>query len=485
MICLINSLSRNICLLALGIIFITGCARHVVDEKEPLAVKILSVAQEGRQVTRVASIHMRALATGGEGSVTYTFSTIKDGVETVEQSGEESSCFWTPKESGTYILKVAAEDGAGTVVERRWENEYVFGTPVDSASIFAVFPIDNLSGAKAPLKEMLSVFREALSAKGIRLLDNETLEEFMKKYRVRYTGGLNSEISKKLHDELGVEGVFITSLETWQDVVPPRVSLISRLVLSGDLPQILWIDSVGFTGDDTPGLFGIGRIRSSDKLLANAFDSLISSFQAYLDGDNPSYRSSKGQHSIAIVNNESKTADSSGPGLKRFHFPQFTFRAKDFEPQGKYTVAVIPFLNINARKNAGEIVALHFVKELQRYENLLVFEPGLVRETLLNYRMIMEAGPSLASSDILANESILGADLVLSGKVFDYQGEVGKSKVDFSVQTFDGEKREIVWTSRSYATGDAGVYFFGQGRINTAHGLTSRMSKAVVTLFLQ
>jgi hypothetical protein len=145
-------------------------------------------------------------------------------------------------------------------------------------------------------------------------------------------------------------------------------------------------------------------------------------------------------------------------------------------------VAVVPFLNVEARKYAGEVVALHFVKQLSRYENLRVVEPGLVRDTLLKYRMIMESGPSLASSDILADKNILGADLVLSGKVFDYQGAQGMSKVDFSVQAFDGPKREVIWTSRSYAAGNDGVYFFDAGSVPSAHGLTTRMSKAVVDM---
>jgi hypothetical protein len=146
---------------------------------------------------------------------------------------------------------------------------------------------------------------------------------------------------------------------------------------------------------------------------------------------------------------------------------------------------VIPFLNINARKHAEKIVALRLVEELNRYANIRVFEPGLVRETLLRYRMIMQTGPSMASSDILRDEEILGADLIFSGRVFDYQGEFGESKVDFSVLAFDGLKREVVWISRSYATGYQGVYFFDWGSVPSAHGLAGRMIQAVVSLLTE
>ncbi|MCD6188365.1 MAG: hypothetical protein J7K09_09395, partial [Desulfuromusa sp.] len=166
--------------------------------------------------------------------------------------------------------------------------------------------------------------------------------------------------------------------------------------------------------------------------------------------------------------------------IKNKHQPQFFYRASTFNPAGQYTVAVIPFLNINARKHAEKIVALHLVEQLNRYANIRVFEPGLVRETLLRYRMIMQQGPSLAAADILASKDILGADLILSGRVFDYQGEFGESKVDFSVQIFDGIKREVIWASRSYATGNQGVYFFDWGWIPSAHGLSRRMTQAVI-----
>jgi hypothetical protein len=94
----------------------------------------------------------------------------------------------------------------------------------------------------------------------------------------------------------------------------------------------------------------------------------------------------------------------------------------------------------------------------------------------------MQSGPSLAASDVLTNAEILGADIIVSGRAFDYQGDIGESKVDFSMLAFDGSKREVLWASRSYAVGNSGVYFFDWGKILTAHGLTSRMTQSVVNL---
>jgi TolB-like protein len=138
-------------------------------------------------------------------------------------------------------------------------------------------------------------------------------------------------------------------------------------------------------------------------------------------------------------------------------------------------VAVVPFLNLSERKHAGRIVTLLLVNELARSEVFSVVEPGLVRAQLLKYRMIMEAGPSLANAGILFSRSSLDVDLVCSGTVFDYQDAVGVPKVDFSVKIFERNSREVVWSSRSYGNGDDGVFFFDLRRVRTAHRLASEM----------
>jgi hypothetical protein len=92
----------------------------------------------------------------------------------------------------------------------------------------------------------------------------------------------------------------------------------------------------------------------------------------------------------------------------------------------------------------------------------------------------MEAGPSLENAEILSNKSALGVDLVCSGSVFDYQDAIGLPKVDFSVELIEKGSQRVVWSSRSHNTGDDGVFFFNQGRINTAHRLAARMARGTV-----
>ena len=477
----INFLNKPLCSLLVAVLLLTGCAGVGVEpEPPPLTIEALEIARQGSPVARRGSLHWAVTTSGGEGPLVFEVRAQKDGIESLLSSDAPATGSWAPKEPGIYRLKVIASDEAGMIADSGWSDEYSYSPLFSSDSLYALLPVHNLSDTSAPLQYIHNVLRTRLTSRGIKLLDHALLKDFMAKYRMRHTGGVSRYLSQKMQEELGVGGVFITSLETWQEAIPHRVSLITRVISTGSQPEIIWIDSVGLTSVDSPGLLGLGIIKNHRVLLSNALEKLLDSYQSYLEGRSPVYLHTAEKQQPILINADSATAGGVIKANKPRHQPQFSYRASTFVPARQYTVAVVPFLNINTRKHAGEIVALHTVKQLHRYANLRVFEPGLVRHTLLNYRMIMQAGPSFAASDILASERILAADLILSGKVFDYQGAVGESKADFSIQIFDGDKREIIWVSRSYATGDQGVYFFDWGWVPSAHGLVSNMTKAVI-----
>ncbi|MDH4008599.1 MAG: hypothetical protein OEU35_11090 [Desulfuromonadales bacterium] len=474
----INFLNNFLCLLLVALLSLAGCTA-VEPGPPPLTIIELEISRQGSPLARRGALHWNVSTSGGQGTVAYEVRALQAGIERLLYSDASASGSWTPKEPGRYRLKVIAFDESGMVADSGWSNEYSYAPLFDSDSLYALLPVQNLSDAKAPLKDIQSLLRTRLNSRGFRLLDPSALKDFMAKYRMRHTGGVSRYLSQKMQEELGVDGVFIASLETWQEEIPHRVSLVTRVVSSGSQPEVIWIDSVGLTGVDNPGLLGLGIIKNHRVLLSNALEKLLDSYQSYLAGRFPVYLHTAEQQPI-LINADSATADGVITSNEQRHQPQFSYRASTFVPARQYTVAVIPFLNINTRKHAGDIVALHVVKQLHRYANLRVFEPGIVRHTLLRYRMIMQSGPSLAASDILTSEHILDADLIVSGKVFDYQGEVGESKADFSVQVFDGVKREVIWASRSYATGNQGVYFFDWGRVLSAHGLLSKMTEEIV-----
>ncbi|RJQ49023.1 MAG: hypothetical protein C4538_02890 [Nitrospiraceae bacterium] len=333
----------------------------------------------------------------------------------------------------------------------------------------AAFPVENLSGTRAPARKIGESLRAQLKKEGLNILDDNALEEFMSGHRLRYTGALDIETARAFRDEIGIDAVLITSLELYDESYPPKISLISRLVFTGDTPQILWMDSAGLSGDESPGLLGLGLIEDPEILLKNALENLSRSLADYI---------SVGKQPIAV----------SKQGKDHKFYPKFFYRSPILSPDLKYRIAVMPFLNKSERKNAGDIMMLHFLETLRQFENFDVIEPGIVRQNLLSFRIIMNEGISFANAGLIFSTLEADADLILSGTVVDYQdyhGSEGTAKVDFSVLVIEKKSHEIVWTSKSYNTGDEGVFFFDFGKVYTAHIMASEMISAIGALLAE
>jgi hypothetical protein len=252
---------------------------------------------------------------------------------------------------------------------------------------------------------------------------------------------------------MGVSAVMITSLELYNENYPPRIALTARLVSTGDDPRIIRMESTAMAGDDHPGLLGIGLIKDPLVLREKALERLVDSLTG------------------------GKAGRSAAVALR----PDALYRAQALDPTRTYSVAVLPFFNKSSRKYAGEILALHFIRELTRHPMFNVIEPGLVREELLRYRVIMEEGVSLADADIVFG--MLKVDLLLSGNINDYedhQGSFGAPKVDFSALLLDRASRKAVWSVEAHYTGDDRVYFFDIGKVNTANGLAAGIVRGAI-----
>ena len=324
----------------------------------------------------------------------------------------------------------------------------------------AVFPVFNLSATPAPLKHIGRQLADKLKARGESIIDEQALENVLVKHRIRYVGGLDPSAALAIQQEAGADVVLITSLEHYSDVVPPKIALTSRLVSTGHRIRILWMDGIGLAGDDSPGLLELGLIENPDTLLEMALERILTSLSGFL---------AAGQ----------KTVEPPTP--RRKHQPKVIFRSPVLDPSLSYTVAVMPFFNFSERNFAGEIMALHFVRQLVMRENFNVIEPGVVRHALLRGRIIMRDGISLADAGLIGR--LLEAGLILSGKVMDYQdfqGPAAKPKVDFAAEIFEEKSREVVWTVQSYNQGDDSVFFFDWGRINTAYVMATQMVQLAV-----
>ncbi len=319
----------------------------------------------------------------------------------------------------------------------------------------AVFVPENLSGKPAPLKVLRESLIKGISSVGITVLDDASLERFMLRHRIRYTGGLDEASASALKAEENIGAVLIASVALYDESSPPKLSVIARLVSTGEKPAIMWMDSASLSGDDSRGLLGIGLITDPNKLREKVVRYLVSSLAMRLSGGKAEAKPVKGRY-----------------GPKNYYL------SESFVTGNRYSVAVVPFFNLSDRKYAGDIMVLHFIEELIR-DGFDVVEPGVMRQRLLNMRIVMNEGISLKDADVISLS--LKADLVIGGKVIYYEDawQAGVPKVDFSTLIIEKMTKTILWASKSYNRGDDGVFFFDRGRISTAGALASQMTRNI------
>ncbi|WP_129126947.1 hypothetical protein [Geomonas oryzae] len=318
----------------------------------------------------------------------------------------------------------------------------------NAEGVVAILPLQNLSGGSAPLAELKQEFARRLALRGMAILPEAQLEQFMTRHRLRYVGGIDATTAQALRRETGAQGVLVTQLELYRTPFPPRIALTSRLVTTEDTPRIVRMESVALSGDDAPGLLGVGLVDKPREVTDRALRLLA---EALTGGEpQPPPRVSLGSDSVYL--------------------------ARPLDPGRSYRVTVLPFYDKGSHGYAGEILALHFIGELVRQGRFQVVEPGTVREDLLRYRIIMEDGVSLADAELLFG--MLSTDLILSGEVNDYQdlqGAQASPKVDFSALLLERSSRRAVWSMGDHRTGMDRVRFFDIGRIATASALATGM----------
>jgi hypothetical protein len=323
----------------------------------------------------------------------------------------------------------------------------------------AVFSPENLSGRPAPLKTIRESLISGLASSGVSIVDDATIERFMTRHRIRYTGGIDEFTAAALKTEENIDAVLLSSVEFYDETIPPKIAILSRLVSTGQGAEIRWMDSVAVAGDDSPGLLGIGLINDHAVLREKAVESLIGSLQKHLSGEMAEIKPVAGKYG-----------------------PKLLYRAPAFPPEGKRPLmAVIPFLDLSGRKYGSRVMLLHLVSELAKNGFYNVIEPGVVRQRLLNLRITMPEGLSLYDANLLL--LALKSDLLMNGKIYEYQdfsGSLGVPKIDFMVEVIEKETRKVVWSSTSYNRGDDGVFFFDYGRVNVAGGLSAYMIRSLV-----
>jgi TolB-like protein len=334
------------------------------------------------------------------------------------------------------------------------------GIPLGVDARLGLLPLANLSGVTVPVKEIQLSLEVALRARGLDLLAGDVVEQFLARHRIRDTTGVDRSMAKAAREELGVDGLLVTTLALHGTVGVPRYGLTMRLVSAGGDPAIAWMDATARAGDDSPGLFGVGAVGSVKDLREEAHARLAASLSSFLRGMGPRV--------------------GTCPGGSRFR-PRIHYHSDLLEGREKVSVAVLPFVNETRREGAGEVLTLELARQLASVARFDVLEPGIVRAELLRRRIIMQGGVSLESARLALGS--MAVDMVVAGYVRTY--EESPPRVEFSVLAIDTRENRLVWQSSSYGGGDDGVFLFDLGRVSTANMLACRLARALVDEMLE
>lgn len=355
-------------------------------------------------------------------------------------------------------LACAGRPGPGAFQPPRTEN-----TGATSPRL-VIFPFENLSGVAAPAPEIRKELREALAGRGLDILPEAEVETVLARHRIRYTAGVAGDVGRALLAETGAPFVLVGSVDLFDQSENPKLALTVRLVGTGETPRLLWMHSEALSGQERPGFLGLGVIGEYPALQNRVVNRMADRITAAL-------RATGG----------GQTPLTAGEPARRRHRPRTLYRGEGGAGGGLGRVAVLPFVNETGRPKAGELVSLHFVRELAARPGVDIVEPGVVREALLRARVIQEGGLSFGQAEVLRAE--LGVDLVVTGRVLEYQ-EAGVAalvpRAGFSVLGIGAARRQVVWSSTSFNRGDDGVFFFDAGLVGTAHQLTAAMVRAAV-----
>jgi TolB-like protein len=324
----------------------------------------------------------------------------------------------------------------------------------------ALFPSENLAGVPVPLRGIDGQIARALATAGLEVVTGDLVERFLERHRLRYTGGIDSAAAAAAHEELGVDGVLLVSIEAFDQELVPRLAVTMRLVQASQAAKVVWIDGTARTGDDSPGVLGLGVVSRYAELERRELSRLARSLVATLTGRAP--------------------ASVPCPHDGRFG-PRIAFRSPRFDRSRGYSVAVLPFVNETPRRRVGDLVALELARQFAAVPRLNVLEPGVVRERLLRNRVVMEGGVSVDAARLVLDS--LHADLVLAGYVRQFS-EGAEPSVDITVLVLERERGTIMWESTSHASGLQSVWFFDRGRISTATALLCRMARDAVDEFI-
>lgn len=308
-----------------------------------------------------------------------------------------------------------------------------------SEAIVAVLPFANFTEELDAAEIITPLVAESLRSKGFTVVSEAPVENVLYKQRVRQTAMISRQTAEALAKELGVEGVMLGMITSYQKEEIPQVGVSARLLAVPET-TILWAYDISLSGEDFTGPLSLGTVYSIETLRQKVVQRLV---------DNLAPRLVPQYEPMAAV-----------PGLvdmlTRPETPPL-YRDSQADFYGVDSIAVLPFLNASGRPDAGFIVATLFVSTLHNTGRFRVVEPGIVRDVFLRYRI-----PTLGAINwdgLLKLRAFMKVQGYVFGTVYEYiDGVFGRRRISpeitISARMVRSNDGLIVWTMEHGREGD-------------------------------
>jgi TolB-like protein len=298
----------------------------------------------------------------------------------------------------------------------------------------AIFPFANFSEDKNAVTFVVPLLRDRLEAKGFRVLDDDSLNRFLLKNRVRFVGYISTDMARKLGEELNVKAVLVGSINSFDTGENPQIGLSARLIDTSD-GTIIWANHAAAIGEDFTGILGLGRIRTIDRLASKVLDKLCDSF-----------------------------------GIT----------APFKEKESTYRIAVMPFQNKSKIRYAGMIATYMLIVELFKSKRFEPLSYGDVRSLVVNLRFRGKGETDYKFIKEISGSS--GVDGILVGTVELYKQGEGNAPPEavVSARLINTRTDRILWYDSYEYRGDEGNFILDWGRIRSAEGVAYKVVSELV-----
>ena len=296
----------------------------------------------------------------------------------------------------------------------------------------AVLPFVNNTASVRAIRVVSPILDKALLSHGFNILSSDSLRNVLRQYRIRTNGMINASDGKRVLEATGLAYLVVGSVDIFEENATPEIGISVR-ILDLESMRVIWTSTIGATGQDYAGLFGVGIIDSIDVLTRRAVAD-------QLDGLSPERLKTN------------RTAESK-----------------------RETCAVVPCEDYSSYPRAGDIMSSLLVSTLFNagYD---VIEPGVVNEIMITGRSQSRGGVDYGIMDLLKER--YGVKLIFTGSVDVFRAvrgdfEQSSPEVSLGIRVLDPESHLILATYDKERTGAHSETVFRLGACNSLEKLTA------------